>query len=126
MKRSPKAWFVVADGARARILARRPDGSLATVCEVDAATAHSRARDLGSDRPGRAHESTGAVRHAVEPPSDPHDKAKHDFAHLLAEQVNEAAARDEFVALSLVAPSPILAEIKGHLARPILRKLNAQ
>jgi protein required for attachment to host cells len=111
----PLTWFVVADGGRAHILARRPDGGFAGVTDIDSPVQHEPSRELASDRPGRARESVGGARHAVAPRSDPHDKAKHDFAHLVAEQVNAAAARDDFAALVLVAPSPILADIKERL-----------
>lgn len=115
MSALPTSWFVVADGGRAHILARRPDGGFETVSEIDASEAHSRSRDLGSDRPGRAYESAGGARHGIEPRSDPHDKAKNEFARMVAELVNEAGARDEFAALALVAPSHVLAAIKDHL-----------
>jgi protein required for attachment to host cells len=115
MSEHPSAWFVVADGGRARILARRPDGRFETVTEIVSAAVHRRSRELGSDAPGRAFESTGGSRHALAPRSDPHRRAKADFASIVADQVNEAAARGEFVSLALVAPPAILAEIKGHL-----------
>src|SRR5258708_5520972 len=125
MRRHLTTWYVIADGAHARVVARR-DGRFETVTALDSATAHLRAGDLGSDRPGRVSESSNTAHHAIEPRSDRHQRSKTDFAHLLASQVTEAARQHEFDHLVLVAPPKILHEIKEHLDGTIAVKLVAE
>lgn len=115
MTRYPRSWFVVADGARARILARHRDGAFEKVSEIVSASAHRPSREIGSDRPGRTFESTGNGRHALTPRNDPHQHDKIEFARLIAGEVNKAGDRDQFDNLVLAAPPRTLGEIKQHL-----------
>jgi protein required for attachment to host cells len=114
-------WIIIADGEHARIVA--PDGTnaLRRLASLDAATADSKAADLVSDRQGRTFESAGPMRHAYTPRSDPKELARHDFARLVAEQVNEAA--DRFARLVLVAPPDILALLQDRLVPPVRARL---
>lgn len=114
-------WIVIADGEHARIVAPADDRALHTVASLDSATAASKASDLVSDRPGRTFESAGPMRHGYEPKSDPKDLARHDFARLVAEEVNAAEGR--FERLVLVAPPDILNLLKDRLANPIAARL---
>jgi protein required for attachment to host cells len=125
MSRHLTTWYVIADGTHARVVARR-DGRFETVTALDSAAAHLRTSELGSDKPGRVFERSGTAQHAVEPRSDPHQRSKADFAHLLAGQVTEAARRHEFDHLVLVAPPKILHDIKEHLDGTIAAKLVAE
>ncbi|HEV2303344.1 MAG TPA: host attachment protein, partial [Stellaceae bacterium] len=84
------------------------------------------ARDLGADRPGRAFESAGGARHAVAPRTDPHRRAKTDFAQILAEEIVRARQQGAFDRLALVAPPPILAAIKEHLDAECERRLDGE
>ena len=107
--------FVIADGGHARFVKPAADNALHTVEALDAVTAHQRSRDLGSDRPGRTHESATTARHALAPRHDPHELEKSRFARLVAEKVNETCAAGGFTELILVAPPHILAEMRDAL-----------
>ena len=48
-----RLWYVIADGGRARFVARGEDGAFRTVQSFVAAELHQRSRDLGLDRPAR-------------------------------------------------------------------------
>jgi protein required for attachment to host cells len=105
-------WALVADGQRARIFQRRvPSGAWAELESEAVEQADPPARDWGSDRPGRARESVGGARHAIEPRSDPHEAAKLHFAEALVERLAIAAGEGRFGRLALVAPPAFL----GHL-----------
>jgi protein required for attachment to host cells len=112
-----KLCILIADGEHARFVGRDADNGLHTISSFDSATAHLASRDLGSDRPGRAHESATASRHAVAPRHDPHDLEKAKFALFVARQVDEVAASGAFDALLLVAPARALGEIDEALDR---------
>ena len=121
MVRYSRLWVVIADGEHARLVARDPHArSLHTFKELTSRTAGQRSHDLGSDRPGRTHESVGTTRHAVAPKHDPHQLAKQDFVASVAREVNEAAASGGFDHLVLVAPAHALADLRGGLDQAVL------
>jgi protein required for attachment to host cells len=112
----PKIWYVIADGGRARFVERDENGAFRTVLSFVASELHQRSHDLGLDRPARAKESASPARHAIEPRRDLHQAAKEDFVKLVAEQLDEEHARDQFDGLVLVAPPRVLTELKEKLS----------
>lgn len=104
-------WIAIADGEHARIVQPDADNEPRTLNALDAAAAHHPSRELATDRPGRAFESAAPGRHAYEPRHDPHELEKERFAHLVAEELNEAAERDAFDELVVAAPARALHEI---------------
>lgn len=115
MARPPTLWIVIADGEHARFAQPNGDNTIRTLRALDSASAHLRSRDIGSDRPGRSFESATMAHHAVGEKHDPHRLEKDRFAHLVAEQLNEAAACDEFDELLLVAPPRAMRELREAL-----------
>jgi protein required for attachment to host cells len=124
MIKAPKRWYVVADAARAIAYMRRPDRpGYDEVARWQSADAAKPARDLVSDRPGRAFDSRGNQRHAMEPPTDPKQLAKQAFAGELAEALNAAHAAKQFESLVLFAPTRVLGDIRRRLAGPTAEAL---
>ena len=123
MPRPLTLWIAIADGEHARFV--QPDGSdtLHTVTAMDSASAHLRSRDIGTDRPGRSFESSGATRHAVGERHDPHQLEKDRFATLVAERLNAAATAGEFDELVLVAPARALHELREALNDTATKRL---
>ncbi|HEX3994282.1 MAG TPA: host attachment protein [Acetobacteraceae bacterium] len=107
--------FVIADGGHARFVRPASDNALHTLEAVDSVTLHKHDRDLVSDRPGRAFESSTVARHAYTPRTDPHEMAKDQFTREVARMVNETSAADEFHELVIVAPAHVLAELTDAL-----------
>lgn len=104
--------FLIADGQHARLVERDPDSrSYRTVWTLNAepqphgAAAHDAP-------PARVHESVGTARHAVEPKTDPHLKAKANFAHEVVPAASAAAARAGCMQIVLVAPARLLPEFR--------------
>jgi protein required for attachment to host cells len=119
-----KTWFVVADGGRARFVERCSQGfGLETRREFTAADIHDRSHDLGSDRPGRGHESDSSMRHAIEPRQDRHLARKTAFAHEIAMALNRASASGAFDHLVIVAPPHIAAALRHGLEGPTENKV---
>ncbi len=146
MEKPRSTWFVIANGARARILLYRTDsgfeegrdaraknrvplfraaGRFLRVREMQSPAGHLRTRELGSERPGRAFQNGGASRHAIEPKSDPRLRQKGDFARALAAELVGAARRSEFDRLVLVAPPQVLRTIAGALPPASRMRLGA-
>lgn len=127
----PITWYAVADGGRARIVqkrARQGDRQEAfdTLHELVSADLHRATHELGTERPGRTHESATSGRHAVQPRQDLHRAEKQNFVHEVAALLNEASQRDEFDALVLVAPAHALSDLRQALDEPTQRKITAQ
>lgn len=118
MKQS-RIWYVIADGGRARFVARDENGAFRTVLSFVAADMQKRSSDLGRDRPSRVKESANVARHAVEPRRDLHEAAKEDFIALVAEQIAAEHGEGQFDQLVLVAPPKVLPELKQKLAKPL-------
>ncbi len=112
-----RIWYVIADGGRARFVARDEQGAYRTVQSFVAAEMHKRSRELGLDRPARVKESANSARHAVEPRRDLHEAAKEDFLALVVEEIEAAHGRDQFDRLVLIAPPGVLTELKHELSR---------
>jgi len=109
-------WIVIADGGRARIVVRAAhDRGFETIRSFDAAAAHQSSAALGSERPGRTGERASGLRHAIEPRADRHQQAKEVFAELVADTINQAAGRGEFLSFVLIAPTRLLPTIRDGL-----------
>jgi protein required for attachment to host cells len=112
--RGASEWALIADGRRARFLEHEPPFGTWRERSDDAIEAEiPPSRELGADRPGRAQESAAAMRHAIEPKTDPHREAKRLFARQLAERLEAAAGKYE--RLLLVAPPTFLGDLRGEL-----------
>jgi protein required for attachment to host cells len=121
MKRKT-SWIIVEDGSRARILANEGPGTgLSVVAEHMAPQARAHTADLGSDRPGRAFDSTTPARHAMEPRVDWHRQEKERFIGKLAEDLG--AAQQQFDRLILVAPPRVMGELHRRLDEPTRAKV---
>ena len=121
-----RTWIVVADAGRARILRFEGAGASGRLHEEAAfenPDAHGRARDFGHDRPGRVVESVGGAHHAVEPRSDPHRRAKTEFARLLAAHLDRAAGADAFDRLVVVAPARMLGDLRAAFGEETRRRI---
>jgi protein required for attachment to host cells len=118
-----RLWYVIADGGRARFVARGEDGAFRTVQSFVAAELHQRSRDLGLDRAARVNESASPARHAIEPRRDLHEAAKDDFIRIVAEEVEAGHGRGQFDKLVLVAPPGVLTELKKALSKPIAKMI---
>lgn len=114
----PNRLVLVCDGAKALLLADSgiaPKPRLKVLETISAPSAPT--SELGTDRPGRVHESKGASRSAVET-TDLHALAEADFlkrlAGRLAELVQEGAGR-----ILIVAPPKALGTLRDALSAQV-------
>ncbi len=111
--------YVIADGGRARLVERDEEGAYRTISSFVSTELHTSAHELGRDRPARVKESTGPVRHAVEPRRDLHEAAKEDFIRAVAEDLHNLQGEGKFDQLVLVAPPSVLTELKDVLSKSV-------
>ena len=117
MKRA-KLWYVIADGGRARFVARDEEGAFRTLSSFVSTELHKSTHELGRDRPARVKESATPARHAVEPRRDLHEAAKDDFIRTVATELAAQLKDGKFDELVLVAPPGVIAELKDALSNP--------
>jgi protein required for attachment to host cells len=122
--KNPVTWYVLVDGARARIVTR-PEATpgYVVVFAEDAAAAHARSRDLMSDRPGHTQESAYSGRHAIEPRHDAHRLDETRFLRSVVAHINRESARGSFDRLVIYAAPRCLATLRDGLDPPTSRKL---
>ena len=116
MKKST-IWYVIADGGRARFVARDEEGAFRTLSSFVSTELHKSAHELGKDRPARVKESASPARSAIEPRRDLHEAAKEDFIAAVAETLASEQKDGKFDELVLVAPPGVIAELKGSLSK---------
>jgi protein required for attachment to host cells len=109
-------WVVVADSSAARIfVASSPTGALDEVESYANAEGRTHERELGTDNPGRAFDSTGSARHAMEQKVSPRQHEVIAFAKLIGDRMHQARAKNQIGRLILVAPPEFLGHLRGAL-----------
>ena len=115
MKQHPKTWILIADGARARIMAYHGPGQhLTEVAGHTYDADHSATHDLVTDSAGRTHSSVGPGRSAIEAHTDPHRDLKTHFAHRLNDILQRELAAGAFDKLIVVATPVTLGDLRQH------------
>ncbi len=113
-----RLWVVIADGEHARVVKpTAAKGQFTTVVSFDSISAHQRSSDMGTDRPGKVHESATTTRRAITPRSDPHANAKLHFIKEVADYIDKHAERHEFDQLVLCAPPHALHDLREALGK---------
>ncbi|MEQ8816463.1 MAG: host attachment protein [Thalassobaculum sp.] len=112
----PVTWIVVADAGRAKVY--EAVGGIAARSwkrrhEMTAALPPS--RDIDSDRPGRSFDSGGPGRHAMEPPTDPHEHAKERFARDVMQTLDDGRRHEAFQDLVVVAAPAFLGDLRSKM-----------
>jgi len=120
-------WFVIADAARAEaLIKRRAETGYDTVRTWENPDVHRRDAELGADKPGRAFDSLGPQRSAMEPRETPKEAAKKDFARDLLADLEGAVASGEAEAIVLVAPPKFLGELRAMMPASLSHKVREE
>ena len=119
-------WIVVCDGAKALVLenigdAVFPNLKTKEVYEQDSAKTH----EQGTDAPGRAIQSVGARRSAMEQ-TDWHDQAEQAFLQDLAARLDAAVNAGETKAVTIVAPPRALGVLRKAYSPRLHQALRAE
>jgi protein required for attachment to host cells len=120
------AYVLLADGARA-VLARNVGTALQPRLEMrsDFHGEIPPTRDLGSDRPGRAFESTSARRSAYEQ-ANWHEQAEEKFLGKVAHRLEELCRSEHVRHLLIVAAPRTLGILREKLPDTVRRKVDAE
>ena len=117
-------WVVVCDGKKALVLENAGDEKFLNLKTREVYDhPDAKTRDLGTDAPGRAFNSVGAGRSAMEP-TDWHTQEEDRFLRKLAERLDAALNAGEAHALILIAPPRALGVLRqtySHTLRAAVR-----
>ncbi len=117
MRKQPKLIYLVADGAKARLVARSPEtGDYHTLRELDGSEplAEARVRVRGAAQ-GRSFESSGRARHAVGRDEAIYQRVKAAFAAKAAQALQEETANGGWDGVVLVASERLLPQLRRRL-----------
>ncbi len=122
-----KTWILVADAAQARIFENQgPGKGLHELPGEAVSQTIPPTRDLGTDRPGRTHGSSGSERHSMAPRADWHEQTKENFAKALGTHLNDAHINQSFDRLILVAPPKTLGQLRDTLTTQTANVVTAE
>ena len=76
-------------------------------------------RELTTDLPGRAYDSAGHGRHAMEQPTDPKRHEADAFARELADYLEHGCTAGACEKLYIVAPPAFLGLLRKHYSKPV-------
>lgn len=112
-------WVVVCDGRKTVILEnigdeQYPDLRTKSAIEVEDAPTSA----LGTDRPGRVHQSVGSARSGVEQ-TDWHDRDEQEFLKALAARLDKAVLAKEVSHLVIVAPPRALGVLRKTFSQHV-------
>ena len=120
-------WVLVADGARARVLLNEgPGRGIERKIVREFAQETPAGRDIMADRAGRAFDSAGQGRHAMEPSTDPREVEQTKFLREVVDYVEKANNDHVFDRLVLVAPPSALGTLRANLSKPLAEKVTAE
>ncbi len=112
-------WVVVMDGEKALFLRNEGDGLYPNLQVFrEEAQDNPATGAQGVERPGRLADGPGQHKSAVQE-TDWHRLAKEDFAREIAGRLYRDAHRGRFDSLVLVAPPPVLGEIRKVLHKEV-------
>ncbi len=121
-----EGWVVVCDGAKALFLHNEGDSVYPNLKTEQVMNRPAPpARELGSDRPGRTHESHGHGRSAMEQP-DLHEAAEAEFLGDVAAQLGRLQAEGSLASLILVAPPRALGTLRKALPAAVQSVVSAE
>lgn len=105
-------WFCVADAGTARI--KQLHGARSPLDTVETLN-HEPYEHGRYAAPGKSQESATTARHSFVDAEGPVRREKREFAHIVAEHLNDAAKRGAYHRLVIAAPPKFLGDIRAAL-----------
>lgn len=119
-------WVLVSDAAGGRFFEVSEERKLVPTYKHEIPGDTRQSREIGTDQPGRSHDSMGQGRHSMEPPTDPKRHAKAELAHELAEALDTQRKKHKFDRLVVVAPPQFLGDLRAAMPKPLQDTIAAE
>lgn len=118
----PTSLVVVADSHEAKIFEKigHKIFDFNLICKIEADL------DSNHEKPGRSFNSTGSLRHAIEPHTDRRLVEKHKFAEKISHTLQELEKTKSVDGLILIASHKVLEEIEKTLGNHLQHKVTHQ
>ncbi len=111
-----KIWVLVADASRARYFETdSPMGELRETADMVHPESRLHERAIRTDKQGRAFDSSGSGRHALDERESIREQAATTFAIEIADYLDKARTEHAFDRLIVVAPPKFLGELRERL-----------
>lgn len=122
-----RTCILVADGAHAQVfLNEGPDKGIVELDEYKQNIDLKPSREIDADKQGRAFDSGGEGRHAMEPPTDSKRHAKQEFHRELASRIETDLSTGKFDRLVLVAPPATLGDLRQSFSKNAADKIQGE
>lgn len=116
-------WLLVADNTHARIfMADTLSSKLEELEDLTHTEGRLHDREMTTDLPGRIKSADGSG-HAFEQPTDPKKHESNNFAHRLAQRLEEAHNANKFARLMIIAEPSFLGLLRNCLPELIKKKV---
>ena len=111
--------LVIADSQEAKIFEKIGDKNfdLHFISKIEAEL------DSNHEKPGRTFNSTGSIRHAIEPHTDRRQVEKHKFAEKISHALVELEKEKHFEGFILLASNKMLEELDHTLSEQLKHKI---
>jgi protein required for attachment to host cells len=118
-------WVLVADRARARLFEFASSGQkLVEIACFD--NPEARIHGMARDRLPRVNESSGGIRHAIEPRTTMMEKSVDRFARSLIDELENGRTQQRYDQLILVAPPRFRGALHRHVDKPLKNCISAE
>ena len=118
------AWFLVADGRRARLLVEKKRGG--ELQQPWAEEINDEDMYDPQDRPPRSFDRVGAGRHAMDKGRSLHEQEELNFLKRIATKITEAERRNDFDHLVIAAPPRALGTLRELLPDSVRSRVRAE
>ena len=120
-------WVVVADACRADFYTRQTRrGQLEVVQSLAEPRARDKEQDLVADAPGRAFDSGGQGRHAMEPDHTAKQHLREAFAQRVAAALEDGRQAGHYKQLIIVAAPAMLGDLRPRLSDATSKLVTAE
>ena len=118
--KASEIWVVVVDSVQARVFsAESPLGALSEAGNLVHGEGRLRRQDLVSDDGGRAYDSQGSGRHAMEPKTDARTQEQLNFALEINQFLQSQCQAGAYRRLFLVAPPAMMGQLRERLSKQL-------
>jgi protein required for attachment to host cells len=122
-----RTWILIADGARARVVANSgPGRGIQSVEEFDFRIESQPTSELGTDKQGRTFSSAGPGNRALASTDDAHDRQERDFQRLVADFLHDQLQKDSYDRLIIASSPRSLGVLRGLLSKEVHDKIYAE
>jgi len=122
-----KVWLVVTSSSKCGIFTQeKHNGPLQQLEQLENTEADTPARELNTDRPGRAFDSAGQGRHAMSQGIDPVEQETIRFAKKVATIIENGRKQDAFERLVLVSDPSFLGHLRPGLSSATQQRLSTE